>query len=499
MRLRTSIVAIAAGVALAAVGTAMTLEARGGVQVAGATPERVPTPSAGGFVRRIVEMLGLSRANELGGPVILAPPENPHVLTKVAAFGSPLIPAGRKRALAYHYDSHVFRRPGRRPKAVGFVRRGVTLPVGSVVRGPGCQGTWYDVRGGPGVVCSRDGFAISARARQTGVRQPPPDVSRALPFKYAKANPGALRMYRLPTGAEEASLSQLPDPGEGQPDPSVAPEGDAGGLPEVVERRMDGVFLLALDRLEPGGAYYRTVRGRYVRKRDVELKPEPGLRGELLSEGSGLPLAFVYGEEDAPVYRMVDGKRVPAGAAKTHSRYGLAELTTWDGEPVATREDGIAVPRTRVRIARRVGRPRQVKADDKWIHVDLDEQTLVAYEGETPVFATLVSSGKGEEFATPTGLYPMREKHISTTMNGPDPDAGYYEVEEVPWTMYYHDSFALHGAYWHNTFGNTRSHGCTNLSPIDARWLFYWSDGTLPKGWNALRQLKGTWVYLTRG
>ena len=79
-----------------------------------------------------------------------------------------------------------------------------------------------------------------------------------------------------------------------------------------------------------------------------------------------------------------------------------------------------------------------------------------------------------------------------------DPDAGTYAVEQVPWTMYYWGSFALHGAYWHDEFGNVRSHGCTNIPPIDARWLFYWSEPPLPTGWHAEVGLRGPWVYFTR-
>jgi hypothetical protein len=60
-------------------------------------------------------------------------------------------------------------------------------------------------------------------------------------------------------------------------------------------------------------------------------------------------------------------------------------------------------------------------------------------------------------------------------MSGDDPVDGPYDIGEVPWVMYYKDSFAVHGAYWHDVFGVTRSHGCTNLAPADARWLLLWT------------------------
>ena len=112
--------------------------------------------------------------------------------------------------------------------------------------------------------------------------------------------------------------------------------------------------------------------------------------------------------------------------------------------------------------------------------------------------ATLVSSGK-EGYDTPTGLHRVYEKHLSTTMRGNDPKEGIYEVEEVPWTMFYFQSYAVHGAYWHNDFGQVRSHGCTNLAPADARFVYNWIAPEVPKRWNGLREIQnGTYVYLTR-
>jgi hypothetical protein len=84
-------------------------------------------------------------------------------------------------------------------------------------------------------------------------------------------------------------------------------------------------------------------------------------------------------------------------------------------------------------------------------------------------------------------------------MRGEDPVDGPYEVEEVPWTMYYSGGYALHGAYWHDQFGRVRSHGCTNLAPADARWLLRWTDPPLPAGWHSIRPPTrdgGTRVYI---
>jgi hypothetical protein len=75
-----------------------------------------------------------------------------------------------------------------------------------------------------------------------------------------------------------------------------------------------------------------------------------------------------------------------------------------------------------------------------------------------------------------------------------------YSIEDVPWTMYFSGNFALHAAFWHERFGRPRSHGCVNLTPTDARWLFQWSAPLLPQGWHGMfvqRRAPSVWVYIT--
>jgi lipoprotein-anchoring transpeptidase ErfK/SrfK len=62
----------------------------------------------------------------------------------------------------------------------------------------------------------------------------------------------------------------------------------------------------------------------------------------------------------------------------------------------------------------------------------------------------------------------------------------YYAIEEVPWVMFFQKGYGLHGAFWHRSFGAVRSHGCVNLAPLDAQWLFHWASPRLPAGWSAV-------------
>ncbi len=123
-----------------------------------------------------------------------------------------------------------------------------------------------------------------------------------------------------------------------------------------------------------------------------------------------------------------------------------------------------------------VNRPKPIEvATSHWIMVDIWEQVLTVYENNQLVFATLVSTGDGYKL-TDTGLYSIYRTHETTPMSG---GAGeeYYLLENVPWTMYFDGGNALHGAYWHSSFGYPRTHGCVNLALADAHWLFDWAAG----------------------
>ncbi len=100
-----------------------------------------------------------------------------------------------------------------------------------------------------------------------------------------------------------------------------------------------------------------------------------------------------------------------------------------------------------------------------------------------PIYATLISSGTRKN-PTPTGIYRIWIKFSETSMSGRMGESDAYSVATVPWTQFFYDDFALHTAYWHDYFGQQRSHGCINLSPRDARFLYFWSDPQVPPGWS---------------
>lgn len=112
----------------------------------------------------------------------------------------------------------------------------------------------------------------------------------------------------------------------------------------------------------------------------------------------------------------------------------------------------------------------------RWIDVNLSQQMVYAYEGDVIVNSFLTSTGTWRT-PTVTGSYKIYVKYISTTMAGPG-----YNLPNVPYTMYFHKGYGIHGTYWHNNFGVPMSHGCVNLSIPDAEWLYYWASvGTVVK------------------
>ncbi|MFN6567325.1 L,D-transpeptidase [Dendronalium sp. ChiSLP03b] len=110
------------------------------------------------------------------------------------------------------------------------------------------------------------------------------------------------------------------------------------------------------------------------------------------------------------------------------------------------------------------------KSDRRWIQINLSKQRLIAWEGRKPVYAVLISSGKK---STPTrvGTFKIQSKYKSTRMRGED-----YNVPNVPFAMFYQGNYGIHGAYWHRRFGTPVSHGCVNMAPNHAKWLFEWAS-----------------------
>ncbi|HUH97647.1 MAG TPA: L,D-transpeptidase family protein [Anaerolineales bacterium] len=125
-----------------------------------------------------------------------------------------------------------------------------------------------------------------------------------------------------------------------------------------------------------------------------------------------------------------------------------------------------------------------VPDQDKHIYVDTDAQLVTAFEEDRPVLIARCSSG-GKGTRTPPGDYQTFHKGPTIHMtNDGAPGAGRgYDLPGVPWVSFFTGTgISFHGTYWHNDYGRPRSHGCVNLSPDDAKFIYRWTSPLVPPG-----------------
>jgi len=238
-----------------------------------------------------------------------------------------------------------------------------------------------------------------------------------------------------------------------------------------------------------GKTYWKISRkdNEYVLRKAIRQHVPSEYSGARLGDDTGwsVPIAFVWPRAG----RSTSSLRTPTGGAvrKLAARTPVPILETATdrtGKPTAYRiGEGEWLRAVDVRVYEPAPAPPYLEPGERWIDVDLDNQILVAFEGDVAVYATMVSSG-GPNSPTETGVYRMWLKESETDMrglNGEDP----YSVATVPWTQFFYPEkgLALHTAYWHDGFGVRRSAGCVNLAPKDARWLYFWSEPQVPPGW----------------
>lgn len=267
---------------------------------------------------------------------------------------------------------------------------------------------------------------------------------------------------------------------------------------DILAKRMVAGFYVAVDKTFRWNnrSWYKTTRGLVTPSDRFWQTAGSKFKGVELGTDWKLPMGFVFGgNKTISSYTLDDSGGLKP--AKSYEHFAPIQLTGKEqeirGNKYAETGDGSWVKRSQIRVTSPGPMPADLKPTERWIDVNLSTQTLVAYEGEKPIYATLVSSGreskiKDKDHRTPTGEWRVREKHITTTMDGDGTAAGDlpYSIEDVPYVLYYFRSYALHGAFWHANYGSQMSHGCVNLAPLDAKYLFFFADPPLPKGWHGV-------------
>jgi len=377
-----------------------------------------------------------------------------------------LLPSDVAYIEASWLETSIHSRPWVPDHRIATIARGTHLVVRGEVESrdaKGCHGKrWYAVY--PfGYVCSEQ-----AKPAKT-----PPDVGmalplsgeRRLPYDYVSVRQDDIAMYNN----YEALLAGTPS------------------------RTLKKGMSLAIRRTREveGIEYLETLEGRLVPKEGTGWMGQGSdLSGVALTGGEpGPAFAWVYGDK-TPVYAKADPESERVDSLKYRARVRIFEDNGKTGKEQWRRVGPDRwVQSSRLNEVVFIEPPEGVLDDtrvhdrglDQWIDVDTGEQTLVAYRGKKPVFATLTSSGRGHP--TPLGNYPIWAKVASMTMANQAYEDKPYMVEHVPWVMLFQGHNAIHGAYWHNRFGKRKSHGCVNLAPLDAQYLFDWVSPPMPEGW----------------
>jgi L,D-transpeptidase catalytic domain len=407
-------------------------------------------------------------------------------------------PTPPEKPRVYIKNRFVFVRP--RPDVnadwLGFLWFGASVELRSTVPqgGPGCA-KFYAIEP-MGFVCVDDKQATLAADDPVfnAVARYAPRLEQAAPHRYAESIGAAL-------------VSQLP---------GNAPSWPA--LPEFFHeprRRLLPLSTLAYadERVVAGQPWLLSADLLWLKKEQVTLYPEITFHGVELGAEIDLPLAFFRNAGSHKYRRSAAGK-----LEKSEERFRVHDVvalgsrveiqrgeryfeTRSGGDWVREREAVLPVPRSVTPWGAHVGQadapPGSAltgkNAQQTWFEVSVLGGWLLAFKGTRPVYATLVSPGRGgipqegkntlEIAATPLGTFPISGKLATVTMQAP----GEYTHSDVPWTQNFQKPYAIHTAYWHDNWGNLQSGGCINVSPIDGKWLFDFSEPRLPAGWHAVR------------
>jgi hypothetical protein len=404
---------------------------------------------------------------------------------------------------------------------IGYLWTGASVPLKNEKQyfGRGCSGPWYELEAG-GFVC-QNGKLSTLEADDTTfvtLRAFSPNVDEALPYRYGESL-GLVRYRELPSpeiqrrneSDLEKHLAAVAKARLGESVPSLlgvdvrlppAAPPPMSELARSVHQPRSDIFkhsTVAYTREARQGdrGFLLTADYGWVPKDRVKPYAPSTFRGVRLDVDARLPLAF-FRTRDRPQYR-----RLPSGALEPNGRrfprLSFVELTGENVEQggelfLATTEPDLFVKASDAVVPKPVAPAREDKTS---IEVSIGEGWLLAYEHARPVYATLVSPGRGgtpvanrptiETASTPLGSFSIVLKIVTATMEAPSE----FVHSDVPWVQNFTGPYSLHTAYWHDDWGDPVSAGCVNLAPADARWLFQFTEPKLPEGWHAVRKTPG--------
>jgi hypothetical protein len=415
--------------------------------------------------------------------------------------------------------------PNDRSAKLGYLRAGAVVERSEASAGTeGCAGGWYRVKP-RGYVCVGKGASLALDNQVVQAAFRGPLRHEPLPYQYVTSRSPPPHLYfRLPTRKDQERV-------EG---PTLAEHLASWSPAELGAAPLDPVppFLAAgHDLPKPYGAekqlHYSVFAGvakeatvfglvttfawtgrRFGLTTELDLIPldrtkpaHPSTFHGIAIEHEGTP-AFVIHQGATKLKMGADGRLYDAGLAPFRSGWVLTGKAK--GAMRETTED-VWLAADDLVVADVHDDPVGVAAEGrKWIDVSITKQLLVAYVGRRAAYATLVSTGisgmadPANSHATVRGVFYVHAKHVSATMGGNESEDS-YDLRDVPYIQYFHEGYALHGAFWHDEFGHPRSHGCINLAPADAAWLFEWTDPVVPPDWHGAVNAEGGTLVWTHG
>jgi hypothetical protein len=423
----------------------------------------------------------------------------------------------------------IYGRPKADQRFIGYLRFGSSIALRSteLTHGPGCRKGFYAIEP-RGYVCNDRTVTLSPSPSWLAALAATEAVSGPFPYHYALSN-GAPMYNRLPSLAEQARVERPFGPAghflrlskglSAHEDlAEVRPIEPSGPLPSFLAEgglTAEGRIGLVRQSIPLGSmlsftASFRDQGRTFLLSADQTLVPAERVRpfrpsafhGVRLDADTQLPLAWIRGQDRPRYERLGDGS-----FAKLEGAFALRSFVRlsgsgerWKGTRyLETRERDpsgkvlyLAEPDATV-VEALEKLPPGVSPGQKMIVTRITQGTLVAYEGNRPVYATLMSPGAGglavkgqdpvKASTTPLGVYNVTFKDRASTMSPEKGENRSFWIADVPHVQYFNPPFALHAAYWHERFGEPTSAGCINVSPLDAELLFHWSDPPVPEGW----------------
>lgn len=435
------------------------------------------------------------------------------------------------RLTSIAYKTWIWPRPNASGRFLGYMRVGnrVKLKSTELVPGMNCRKGFYAIEP-RGYVCNDRTVTLEATSDFIEANAHTLPVDGPFPYRYALSN-GAPMYARVPTAREQKRYEvqygkagdfvpmgmwqkghehlAVTDPiAPSHPMPAFLTGGrDAYGRQPLglLKRSIPHGSMLAYTRaFDFGGRTFLLSADLTVVPADRVRQFRPSrFRGTKLGGDVKLPIAFMR-VRARPQYRLQGDALVATGESWPVRTFVAltGDERQHDGETYLEVTGGLYIAASDATVIRDYGkRPFGVREGEKWIIVSIREGTLIAYDDLTPVYATLMSPGQGgvprrggdlvKDSTTPLGTYRLTFKDRAATMSPEFGEDRKFWIADVPFTQYFSPPFALHGAYWHEKFGELMSGGCVNVSPIDAHWLFGWTDPQVPEGWQGTVPSKG--------